>query len=258
VSWTASTDNVGVTGYNVYRNGTYIATTSNLTYLFSGLTANTTYNITVLALDAAKNRSALSTALSVKTLANAGDTVAPTAPNNLISSALTDTSFVLGWDAATDNVAVTGYEIYLGTTLKGTSATTSFTVTGLTASTAYSVTVKAVDAAGNKSASSTALSVTTNAPAADTQAPTIPTGLASSNVTTTGFKVTWTASTDNVGVKNYNVYRNGAYIATTGVTNHVFTGLSANTSYVVTVLALDAAKNRSDASAPLTVTTLTN
>jgi chitodextrinase len=259
VSWTASTDNAGVTGYNVYRNGSFITSTTATTYNFTSLAANTTFNITVLAYDATKNRSAQSAPLAVKTLASGADTVAPTVPANLASSAITTTSFTLSWTAATDNVAVTGYEVYIGSTLKGTSATTSFNVTGLTASTAYAMKVVAYDAAGNKSVASTVLNVTTSSVSgSDTQVPTVPTGLTSSNITTTGFKVTWTASTDNVGVKNYNVYRNGTYIATTGVTNYVFTGLAANTSYAITVLALDAAKNRSAVSAPLTVTTLSN
>lgn len=68
------------------------------------------------------------------------------------------------WTPSTDNVGVTGYDIYQGTELIGSSTTASFTVTGLTANTMYSFTVKARDAAGNESAASGALSVTTIAP----------------------------------------------------------------------------------------------
>ncbi|MBD3917193.1 cellulase family glycosylhydrolase [Paenibacillus sp. PR3] len=93
------------------------------------------------------------------------DTKAPTAPANLASSAKTDTAVSLTWSASTDNVGVTGYEIYNGTTKVGTSTTTSYTVTALTANTTYSFAVKAYDAAGNVSAASVSLSVTTNAPA---------------------------------------------------------------------------------------------
>jgi len=91
------------------------------------------------------------------------DTTAPTAPTTLTASGTTATSTNLSWTAATDNVGVTGYDVYQGTTLKGSSTTTSFAVTGLTASTAYSFTVKAKDAAGNISAASNAVSVTTTA-----------------------------------------------------------------------------------------------
>ncbi|OMD36946.1 glycoside hydrolase family 5 [Paenibacillus borealis] len=93
------------------------------------------------------------------------DTSAPTTPTNLISSSKTATSVSLAWAASTDNVGVTGYDIYNGTALAGSSTTTSYTVTGLTANTAYSFTVKAKDAANNISAASTALSVTTSATA---------------------------------------------------------------------------------------------
>jgi endonuclease I len=89
------------------------------------------------------------------------DSQAPTAATNLIASGTTDTSTTLSWNASTDNVGVTGYEVYQGTTLKGSSTGTSFTMTGLTASTTYSFSVKAKDAAGNVSSSSNTVNVTT-------------------------------------------------------------------------------------------------
>ncbi|MEO8237427.1 MAG: M4 family metallopeptidase [Flavobacterium sp.] len=89
------------------------------------------------------------------------DTTAPTTPTALAASGTTATTTNLTWTASTDNVAVTGYDVYQGTTLKGTATTTSYTVTGLTASTAYTFSVKAKDAAGNTSASSGTVSVTT-------------------------------------------------------------------------------------------------
>jgi bacillolysin len=95
--------------------------------------------------------------------AGSGDTVAPTAPTNLAASGTTGTTTNLSWTASTDNVAVTGYDIYEGTTLKGSSTSTTYTVTGLTALTAYTFTVKAKDAAGNVSAASNAVNVTTTA-----------------------------------------------------------------------------------------------
>lgn len=91
------------------------------------------------------------------------DTTAPSAPTGLAASGTTGTTTNLTWTASTDNVAVTGYDIYQGTTLKGSSTTTSYNVTGLTALTTYSFTVKAKDAAGNVSAASNAVSVTTTA-----------------------------------------------------------------------------------------------
>ncbi|MFJ6213093.1 cellulase family glycosylhydrolase [Streptomyces sp. NPDC092296] len=92
-----------------------------------------------------------------------GDTTAPTAPTNVTSPSKTANSVSLSWTASTDNVGVTGYQIFRNGTQVGTSTTTSYTDSGLTASTAYSYTVKARDAAGNVSAASAALSVTTSA-----------------------------------------------------------------------------------------------
>ena len=92
-----------------------------------------------------------------------GDTTAPTAPSALHTTAVTSSSVALAWTASTDAVGVTGYNVYRGGTLVGTSAGTAYTDTGLTASTAYSYTVKAFDAAGNVSAASAALSATTSA-----------------------------------------------------------------------------------------------
>lgn len=91
-----------------------------------------------------------------------GDTQAPTAPTSLASTSKTATSITLSWTASTDNVAVTGYEVYANSVLKTTVSSTTTTITGLTASTAYSIYVKAKDAVGNTSASSNTISVTTN------------------------------------------------------------------------------------------------
>ncbi len=169
LSWGASTDNVGVTGYNVYigASTTPAATATGTSATVSGLTANTAYSFTVKARDAAGNLSVASNALSVTTNPATSDTQAPTAPTNLISTGKTSTSVTLSWGASTDNVGVTGYNVYIGasTTPAATPTGTSATVSGLTANTAYSFTVKARDAAGNLSAASNALSVTTDAAA---------------------------------------------------------------------------------------------
>lgn len=91
----------------------------------------------------------------------AADNEAPTAPTSLAASSITATSLTLNWTASTDNVAVTGYDIYQGATKIGSSTTTSYNVTGLTASTAYTFTVKAKDAAGNVSGDSNTVNATT-------------------------------------------------------------------------------------------------
>ncbi|HEX5404888.1 MAG TPA: cellulose binding domain-containing protein [Pseudonocardiaceae bacterium] len=94
-----------------------------------------------------------------------GDTQAPSTPTGLAVTGTTATSASLSWSPSTDNVGVTGYQVFRGGTMVGTTAGTSFTDTGLTAATMYGYTVKAVDAAGNVSAASAAVTATTPAPA---------------------------------------------------------------------------------------------
>jgi hypothetical protein len=91
------------------------------------------------------------------------DTQAPSIPANLTVTGLSSSQVTLSWSAATDNVGVTGYRVYRNGTLVASPATTSVSITGLSASTQYSFTVSAVDAAGNASAQSAPLSVTTQA-----------------------------------------------------------------------------------------------
>ncbi|CAM1350229.1 GEVED domain-containing protein [Tenacibaculum halocynthiae] len=90
------------------------------------------------------------------------DTQAPSAPSSLAASSVSQTSLSLGWTASTDNVGVTGYDVYRGSTKIGSTTTaTSYNVTGLTANTAYTFSVKAKDAASNESSSSNVVNVTT-------------------------------------------------------------------------------------------------
>jgi chitodextrinase len=189
--------------------------------------------------------------------AGSGDTTAPSAPTSLAASGTTQTTTSLSWTASTDNVAVTGYDVYQNGVFKANTASTSYGVTGLTASTAYSFYVIARDAAGNSSAASNTANVTTLAPAPDTIAPSAPTNLAASGTTSTATNLSWTASTDNVGVTGYDVYQNGVFRANTASTSYVATGLTAATAYSFYVVARDAAGNSSAASNTVNVTTLT-
>ncbi|WP_297511469.1 reprolysin-like metallopeptidase, partial [Flavobacterium sp.] len=158
LSWSGATDNVAVTGYDVYQGSTLIGSTASTTFTVTGLTASTTYSFTVIAKDAAGNFSPASNTVSVTT--SAPDTTAPTAPT-LSASGTTTTATNLSWIGAADNVAVTGYDVFRGTTLIGSTAATTFAVTGLTAATTYTFNVRAKDAAGNVSVNSNTVTVTT-------------------------------------------------------------------------------------------------
>src|SRR3989441_11975157 len=160
LSWLAATDNVGVIRYGVYRDGVQIAVVAGRSYANTGLAAATTYSYTVLAYDTSWNASAQSSAVSAttKTLA---DTQAPSTPTNLAATAVSSSQIDLSWSPATDNVGVTGYRVYRNGTLAASPGGTSASITGLSASTPYSFTVLAFDAAGNVSVLSAALSVTT-------------------------------------------------------------------------------------------------
>jgi len=163
--WTASTDNVGVVGYDIYRNAAKIKTVTTTSYSDAGLTPGTTYTYTVKAFDAANNTSAASTPATATTLAaGTSDTTPPSAPTNLQAAATSDIRIGLTWTASTDNVGVSGYKVYRGDTEIATVSTTAYSDGGLTPSTTYAYTVKAVDGAGNVSAASDPATMTTLAP----------------------------------------------------------------------------------------------
>lgn len=158
LSFTGATDNVGISGYDIYKDGSLLATVTASPYTVTGLTPSTTYAFTVKAKDASGNISTESNSVSVTTLDP--DTTAPVAPT-LTASNTTNNSTVLSWSGATDNVGVTGYDIYKDGVLISSTNNTTFTVTGLTNSTTYTFTVKAKDDAGNISLESNSVTITT-------------------------------------------------------------------------------------------------
>jgi chitodextrinase len=174
------------------------------------------------------------------------DTSAPTVPSGLSATGATTSSVSVSWNASTDNVGVTGYGVYRDGTLVGSTSQRSYTISSLTCGKSYVVAVDAYDAAGNRSAKSSSVTVATSTcPVSDTQAPTTPGNLRATSATESSVAVAWNASTDNVGVTGYNVYRDGTFVATTTATSHNLTGLTCATSYTFGVEALDAAGNKS-------------
>jgi len=186
-SWNASSDNVAVTKYEIYLDGSLKGNTTNINYTIINLNPATNYSITVLAKDIASNQSAQSTAVSGTTLT---DNTAPTVPSNVTITNETSTSFKTNWDASTDDSSVTSYDVFLDGTLKGTSTTTSYTAIALNSNTTYSVSVLARDSANNISDQSSAINGTTTEPTSTCGAETfenMPSNISSySNLTWTG------------------------------------------------------------------------
>jgi chitodextrinase len=247
--------------YQWLKNGVAIAGANNSTYS----TPNSTLadNGAVYAVSVSNAPSFPGSTPSIAISANATltvapapiDTTAPSVPANLVASAITQTTLTLSWQASTDAVGVTGYNVFLDNSLIGTSVTTSTSILGLLANTTYTFKVSAFDAATNESVPSTELVVTT-LPMPDTTAPTIPTNLSASAITQTSFNLSWVASTDDVGVTNYEVFRNGVSVGTTALTSYSLTGLIANTNYDISIRASDTAGNWSAESLILSIKTL--
>ena len=174
LTWTAATDNVGVTGYRVERcqgvgctSFAQVAAPSGLAYSDTGMSPDSAYSYRVRATDAAGNLSAYSAVATARTSV-VPDTTAPSMPTALVATANGSGSINLSWRASTDNVAVTGYRVERcqGTGCSifaqiGTPNGTTFANSGLLTSTSYSYRVRATDAAGNVSAYSSTATATT-------------------------------------------------------------------------------------------------
>jgi YD repeat-containing protein len=149
LSWTASTDTggSGLAGYEIFRNGGLIGSSSVASYSDQSASSAVTYTYQVRAYDGAGNRSGLSNQISVTT----PDTVAPSAPGSPTFSSVTCYSATINWTAASDNVGVTGYRYSLngGSSWTSVGITYSVSLSGLPAGAQYAVRIQAGDAAGN-------------------------------------------------------------------------------------------------------------
>ena len=262
LNWSASTDDVGVVRYDVYRgtsagfaptSANRIGQPSGTSFADAGLAAGT-YYYKVAAEDAAGNASAPSSDAT----AMIADTTPPSAPSGLAAS-VAGTTVSLIWNAATDDVGVARYDVYRGTsagfTPTGSNRVaqpggTTYGDSGLAPRTYY-YKVAAEDAAGNVSSASNEVTATI----ADTTAPSAPASLTATGGTGQA-TLSWSASTDDVGVARYDVYRSttsgftpgsGTRIAQPSSTSYSDPGLIAGT-YYYKVQAEDAAGNVSGSS----------
>lgn len=162
-TWTLATHPSGVRNYVPNLNGKNGGTSVSDTYTFTGLLPSTTYTFKVRAMSNNGTYSAYTTEITVTTVA---DTTTPSVPANLRQTAVAETSFSVAWDAATDNIGVSGYDLDINGTVTPLGNVLTYSKTNAVASTLYNVKVRAKDSAGNVSAYSTVLGVTTTNAAA--------------------------------------------------------------------------------------------
>ena len=218
LEWSPSSDNVGVAGYRLAVTGPPGASSASTRTVgqpsatVTGLACGTMYDVDVEAYDSAGN-SSLPATVSAST-DDCVDSTPPTTPTGLRVVGSTRTTVSLAWGASTDNVGVQGYGVYVNGTSAPPVGQLGTTVSGLECGTSYAFGVDAYDAVGNHSgmvtvSAATAACPTPPPPPSDTTSPTQPGNLAVAGATRSSIALTWSPSTDNVGVTGYVVYRNG-------------------------------------------------
>lgn len=238
------------------------AASNNVAHKINVPTDRSGYHVILAVWDVADTANAFYNVIDVNLINNVKpDTEAPSIPNGIQTQKVTANSIELTWNTSTDNVGVKGYQIFRNGEMIDTVPGTHFIDKKLQPSTEYSYTVKAIDAAGNVSKESTALTAKTTVEAPDTEAPTQPKGLHSMGTTASSVDLMWSPSGDNVGVDHYDIYREieGTMkkIATSNTTSYMDNNLLANKTYKYVVKAVDVAGNESVQSDIFTITTKT-
>ena len=185
----------------------------------------------------------------------APDTQAPTPPGGPAITGLTCNSATMSWIASTDDIGVAFYDLYHdGQKMSSVSGSSLSALLTLTPGAKWGLYVNARDAAGNVSQASTTLAVSVPQCVSDTQAPTTPTNLVAV-ASGTAVTLVWSASTDDVAVTAYDIYRNDVKVGATPSLNFTDSGLTANTAYRYAVAARDAQGNASARSVSASVIT---
>lgn len=231
LSWAASSDETKMKGYAVYRDGSLLAETAGTTFTVKGLEIGVNYTFAVQARDAADNQSAV---VSVFV-----DREAPSTPRDIEYSDVTPTSLKLSWLLSHDNVGVVGYRVVRDDGATFDTKTPDYHDTTLKPLTTYRYSVSAYDANLNPSQPTTLL--------VDREPPSAPSGARYSEDTGTTLLIQWTASTDDVGVTGYHIYRDDLpeAIGETDLTTFTASGLTPATTYTFHLEAFDAAGNQS-------------
>ncbi len=252
VTWTASTDDTAVTGYTIKRNLVEVAAVDGATTTAVVDLGPGGHYIQIEAFDAAGNASYRTAPVYVEVAG--ADSVRPSTPRDVVGTVAANGSVDVTWTASTDNIGVSSYQVLRNgvevAVVDG--QTTTANVPGLGTG-AHFIQVRAVDAAGNESFKTAPVRI--DIAAADIQRPSTPQGLTAVAQADGTITVTWTASTDDVGVTSYRVLRNLAEVAVVdGNTVTASLTLGAGTHFIQ-VQALDAAGNESFRTAPVQITT---
>lgn len=247
LSWGFSSDNTGIKGYQIYRDGRKAASTSGTSYVVKGLLPGTIYNFFVKAYDAAGNYSQQSNTISGATVQ---DKLSPSVPSNLKALKVTETEVMFSWSSSSDNVKVKRYEVSCNSEKTGTISKPNYSVKKLIPGKSYVFTVKAIDASGNDSAASAPLKITT---LKDNIKPSAPTGLKAASISGKSVKLEWKPSTDNTKVKGYRILCDGIEITNTTKTSRTVKSPMDLGIDVYYVQAYDLACNYSDSSNKITV-----
>jgi len=289
LSWRASTDNVGIAGYNVYVNNRYASTVSNTRYegAVSSAEPNSFY---VVAFDRASNSEPrqfspksdrLTLSSSNQTATSQPSTARPAAPSNSpIPTAATGlnvtrtsgSTVTLTWSSARDDNGVVGYNVYRDNRYVSTVRDTRYNDAGLNSNSNYTYYVVAFDEPRNFSPRSALAStssggsttpVSTPAPAPvqpatpsngpDTEKPSVVRGMSASVQSTGSVNLTWITGSDNVAVVGYNLYRNGSYVDTVFTNSYTDRSPPSGDSASYSLASFDAARNFSPTSQPIIV-----
>ena len=176
----------------------------------------------------------------------AEDSQPPSTPTGLTVTGSTSSHISLGWSASTDTVSVVGYDVFLNGTRVGSTSAPAYTFSGLVCGASYTLGIDAYDAAGN---TSTRASVTApaapciSAPPPDLVPPNDPAALAVTATSQSAISVSWSPSTDSVGISGYDLFQGSSKVGTTTTTAHTFSGLNCGTTYTLGVDAFDGAGN---------------
>lgn len=197
--------------------------------------------------------SSWSNATEISGIVDNKDIHSPSIPENIQVIGLTENTISIKWNAALDNVNVTGYRIFVNDELIEATASTNYELTGLSPDTEYTIKITAIDAAGNESNQSDPVKVTTKYQ--DNEPPTIPQEITVIGLTESSIGITWIESLDNVSVSGYNIFLNGEKKGTSINNYYLISGLTPRTQYEISVSAFDIEGNESAQSNAIKVTT---